>query len=281
LLVLALSLPIACFDPTDADGSGSASADESGTTGATDASATGTTATTASSTSASSTTASSTTDTSATDPSATDPSATDPSATDSSASDPTTDASATDPDTGSREDTTTEGGPGDTEPPVLEFGAFLDASTIRLTFDEPIAAVAGVNPAKFRPSLGWWDSDDCHQVYLDLLNDFPDDNCPCVTVSALQNDPGDEYSILLTLSSPATAQTCSNIDFNYLPVMHYDADTLGTAEHIRDLAGNTLQEMGGQFAEDSGLSSLTIGAGAPYPDFPYPPPILDSNVICP
>lgn len=179
-------------------------------------------------------------------------------------------------------DTTSEDtGPVDTEPPTLEFGAFIDSTHIRLTFSEPIASVAGVNPAKFRPSEAWWDSDDSGMVYLDLLNDFPDNSCPCITGAGLQNDPNDAYAIIVQLSAPTNAWTCMNADYNYLPVMHYDADTLGTAEHIRDLAGNELGEFGGQFVASSNLSSLVIPARSPFPDFPLGHVWLDYAAICP
>lgn len=198
---------------------------------------------------------------------------------DSSSTSDGVDTSDTDPSDSSS--TTEETGPVDTEPPTLEFGAFIDSTHISLTFSEPIASVAGVNPAKFRPSEGWWDSDDSLMVHLDLLNDFPDDYCPCITGFGLENDPGDPYTIILELSAPTNADTCMNASVNYLPVMHYDADTLGTAEHIRDLAGNTLEEFGGLFVESPGESSLTFPADYPYPDFPYGEVLLDYSAICP
>ncbi len=179
-------------------------------------------------------------------------------------------------------DTTTEDtGPVDTEPPTLEFGSFIDSTHISLTFSEPIESVAGVNPAKFRPSESWWDSDDSGMVYLDLLNDFPDDNCPCITGFGLENDPDDSYTIVVELSAPTTAVTCMNADYNYLPVMHYDADTLGTAEHIRDLSGNVLAEFGGVFVASPGESSMVLPADLPFPDFPLGGVLLDYSVICP
>ncbi|MBC8071221.1 MAG: hypothetical protein IAG13_23050 [Deltaproteobacteria bacterium] len=226
---------------------------------------------------------------SATDPSdASDPSGpTDPATTasgsetadpDTSASETSSTAAPTTTDDGSSG--TEDSGPVDAEPPTLSFGAFIDSTHISLTFSEPIDTVDGVNPAKFRPSEGWWDSDDCHQVYLDLLNDFPDDNCPCVTVVGLENDPGDAFTIIAELSNPTNADTCNNAGLSYLPVMHYDADTLATAQHIRDLAGNPLGEFGGQFVESPGLSSLVINAASPYPDFPGGEVLLEYSAIC-
>ncbi|MBL8943623.1 MAG: hypothetical protein JNK45_10760 [Myxococcales bacterium] len=271
-IVLVLLAQAACFSPEDGNGAAGISTDASSTSGA-------------------SATASGNTDPSGPssngDPSA--PTSSDPSApTTEPSTDPT--SASTDPDSTGPSDpsttsdptsaTTTDTGPLDTEPPTLQFGAFLDSTHIRLTFSEPIDSVAGVNPAKFRPSESWWDSDDSGMVYLDLLNDFPDDNCPCITGAGLENDPGDEYTIILELDAPTNADTCTNASLNYLPVMHYDADTLATAEHIRDLAGNVLAEFGGVFVESPGESSMTLPADQPFPDFPLGGVLLDFSAIC-
>ncbi len=256
-MILAALVPAACFSADDiGDGVGEESS-EGGTLEATDSSSDATTETTSDATTEATTEATSDATTEATSDATTE-----------TTTETTTDA------------TSEETGPVDTEPPTLEFGAFLDSTHIRLTFSEPIDSVAGVNPAKFRPSEAWWDSDDSGMVYLDLLNDFPDNYCPCITGAGLENDPNDPYAIILQLSAPTTAVTCMNASYNYLPVMHYDADTLGTAEHIRDLAGNELDEFGGQFAASPNLSSLVIPARSPFPDFPASQVWLDYSAIC-
>jgi len=64
-------------------------------------------------------------------------------------------------------------------------------------------------------------------------------------------------------------------------VIHYDADTLATAEQIRDLAGNPIAESGGGFVERPNASSWIFDADSPFPDLQQPVVYLGYNVICP
>ena len=166
----------------------------------------------------------------------------DPSDTDdtSSSTDTTTTTTTTD-----TTDTDTDTGPGDTEPPELIDGEFIDNKTVRLIFSEPIADVGGVDPAKFRMSSSGYYLDGTGTWYMDLgaYNNPPE----YTTVTVLQNDPQDADSIVLRLSADVDV-ICGLMDMWDDQLGQANVDFVATytesgSPDIEDLAGNELESI--------------------------------------
>ena len=178
----------------------------------------------------------------------------------------------------------------DEAPPTIVDAHFEDASTLVLSFSEPVAATDDVHPeSHFRLGVGFWLEDLGYTAYYDLSNHFTGEvpgQSGALTEQWLRHgdtqivriEPGDDPAQLrLRLNFPVDPYVCETllaaegIDVPAGIHLHY---ARANPPRITDLAGNELAEVASWWAIKAPALSSTRDGEFPdlNPRMPIPCP---------
>jgi hypothetical protein len=163
---------------------------------------------------------------------------------------------------------------GDPDAPTLVSGEFVDDTTIRLVFSEPMAAPDGVEPSDFRLSIAAYypDPDYGGRTYYEdpmLWLCSRTDACfdDYTEVVGVRSDEMDENALLLDLDifSPYICPIVNSgiemgIPNAVLP--HYRQ---GDDATVQDVDGDSFSNLGADWVDEEQLGTVALGE---YPDYP-------------
>lgn len=157
---------------------------------------------------------------------------------------------------------------GDLDPPVAIGGRFVTRDRVQLTFSEPLAPVAQVNPRQFRLSMAYSNIDYgagyASGYYYDLAGG--DSYEPPVVVTSLETYEGRPEVLALQLSRPVPGELCVDMQDMVSEQVEGARSRIGLFLHytsrgsvgIRDMGDNPLGDMGGEWALHFGARHKTM-----------------------